>query len=145
MSERNHWMREQSLKNRDLAHRMNDRGTPVDFIARYLAADIDSVRRWLAMAKPEPLPRPDADDSWMVQGTCRSVDPDMWFPDRGNGTSHKAKAICRDCPVQRRCLEWALAHNETFGIWGGEDADTRFRMRVNALERERQARKRGAA
>lgn len=144
MSERNHWMREKSLKHREQAHRMNDRGTPVDFISRYLDADPDTVRRWLAMAKPVPLPKPDSDDSWMAGGVCNSTDPEIFFPERGKSPA-EAIRICQSCDVQERCLQWALAHNEQYGVWGGQVPETRFRMRVNALERERQARKRGAA
>ena len=31
----------------------------------------------------------------------------------------KAKAICRECPVQAECLEYALGIREPHGIWGG--------------------------
>jgi WhiB family redox-sensing transcriptional regulator len=31
----------------------------------------------------------------------------------------RAKAICRECPVRRECLEHALSVGETHGIWGG--------------------------
>lgn len=140
-----HWMHEQQLKHRDLAHRMNDRGTPLEYIADYIDVDPNSIRRWLLMPRPVPMPRLDSDDSWMPEGLCNTVDPELWFPDRGNGTSLKAKAICRECPVVERCLMWALAHNEPYGIWGGEDADTRHKMRKNAMDREREARKREEA
>lgn len=31
----------------------------------------------------------------------------------------RAKAICASCPVREDCLEFALATNQPFGIWGG--------------------------
>lgn len=30
-----------------------------------------------------------------------------------------AKALCGDCPIREQCLEFALANNEAYGIWGG--------------------------
>jgi WhiB family redox-sensing transcriptional regulator len=130
------WMAEQSLKHRDLAHRMNARGTPVDYIASYVGVDQDTVRRWLALPRPIEMPRMDSDDSWMVEGTCNSVDGDLWFPEVGHNANAAIK-ICRECPVQQRCLEWALAHNETEGVWGGVSARERQKMRKNAMDRNR--------
>jgi WhiB family redox-sensing transcriptional regulator len=31
----------------------------------------------------------------------------------------RAKAICTECRVRRPCLDFALTHNERYGIWGG--------------------------
>ena len=31
----------------------------------------------------------------------------------------RAKAICRTCPVNRECLEYAVSIREAHGIWGG--------------------------
>jgi WhiB family redox-sensing transcriptional regulator len=31
----------------------------------------------------------------------------------------RAKAICRECPVQRECLDHAVEFGEAHGIWGG--------------------------
>lgn len=40
----------------------------------------------------------------------------------------EAKAICRRCPVQVACLEYALAADE-WGIWGGTTRDERRKMK----------------
>lgn len=53
---------------------------------------------------------------------CSETDPEMYFPERG-ANSHltetkMAKAVCKTCPYQVECLEWALEHREA-GIWGG--------------------------
>lgn len=32
----------------------------------------------------------------------------------------EAKAICRECPVRRLCLEGAIQRGEPWGVWGGE-------------------------
>jgi WhiB family redox-sensing transcriptional regulator len=33
--------------------------------------------------------------------------------------SHVAVAICRSCKVRDLCLDYAIAHREVHGIWGG--------------------------
>lgn len=52
---------------------------------------------------------------------CASVDPDMFFPEKGSGQGKEFKQlrdVCRRCDLVNECLEWALEHHE-FGIWGG--------------------------
>jgi hypothetical protein len=35
-------------------------------------------------------------DDWMSQAACYGLDPDLWFPERGqNYDTSTAKAICR--------------------------------------------------
>ena len=55
---------------------------------------------------------------WQEEANCLGVDPDLFFPERGAST-REAKAVCRSCEVRVDCLEYALAHGEKFGIWGG--------------------------
>lgn len=66
---------------------------------------------------------PHDDSLWMADGLCRRRGAgDLWFPEKGANviaTARKAKDICAMCPVQNRCLDWALAYDEQFGIWGG--------------------------
>ncbi len=57
------------------------------------------------------------DLSWASQGHCVGKDPDLFFDSSASQVS-AAKAICSDCPVRRRCLEFAVSGNET-GVWGG--------------------------
>ncbi|HET9518524.1 MAG TPA: WhiB family transcriptional regulator, partial [Actinoplanes sp.] len=40
------------------------------------------------------------------------------FPEKG-GSTREAKRICGRCEVKVECLEYALGHDERFGIWGG--------------------------
>ena len=64
------------------------------------------------------------DREWMGEAICASVDPEAWFPPKGAST-REAKAICRGqggrpgCPVRLKCLEYALANDDRFGVWGG--------------------------
>jgi WhiB family redox-sensing transcriptional regulator len=86
--------------------------------------------------------RPEADESaprWQERANCLGVDPDLFFPERGAST-REAKGVCRGCEVREECLEYALAHGEKFGIWGGLSERERRRVRrQRALERRRLA------
>lgn len=57
-------------------------------------------------------------DDWRVDALCAQTDPDAFFPDKG-GSTRDAKAICARCEVREQCLEWALANDVRFGIFGG--------------------------
>ena len=65
---------------------------------------------------------------WQDRASCLGMDPDLFFPERGAST-REAKAICAACPVRIDCLEFALAHGEKFGIWGGMSERERRRIR----------------
>lgn len=57
---------------------------------------------------------------WTHQAACRDIDPELWFPRRGDShTATEAKAVCNTCPVQNECLEYALRWRINHGIWGG--------------------------
>ena len=46
------------------------------------------------------------------------IDHDLFFPD-DEAKAAAAKKVCRDCPVRRPCLDYAMNNNERHGIWGG--------------------------
>jgi WhiB family redox-sensing transcriptional regulator len=72
---------------------------------------------------------------WQEEANCLGVDPDLFFPERGAST-REAKSVCHACLVRGECLEYALAHGEKFGIWGGLSERERRRVRrQRALER----------
>jgi WhiB family redox-sensing transcriptional regulator len=61
----------------------------------------------------------DRSPAWMESAACQYVDSDLFFPERG-GSGKDAKRICRQCPVRRECLAYALsALDRLDGIWGG--------------------------
>jgi WhiB family redox-sensing transcriptional regulator len=64
---------------------------------------------------------------WRSRAACRGVDPDIFYP-VSDEDAEDAKAICGQCPVQERCLEWALTNREREGVWGG--ATERERRRI---------------
>ena len=59
-----------------------------------------------------------AKEYWQEQSLCKEADPEQFFPEKGGATA-LAKKLCKGCPVKAQCLEFALAHDERFGIWGG--------------------------
>jgi WhiB family transcriptional regulator, redox-sensing transcriptional regulator len=61
-------------------------------------------------------------------GLCRQVDADTFFPDKG-GSTKEAKRICGLCEVRGECLQYALDHEERFGIWGGLSERDRRKLR----------------
>ena len=57
-------------------------------------------------------------NDWRSQALCAQVDPELFFPEKG-GSAEPARRVCLRCPVTRECLEFALEHDERFGVWGG--------------------------
>lgn len=55
---------------------------------------------------------------WRRRALCAETDPEAFYPDIGE-SARVAKGICAACEVRRECLDYALAHDQTFGIWGG--------------------------
>lgn len=68
------------------------------------------------------------DDPWQAEALCAQTDPDEFFPERGS-SARPAKSVCAQCPVRQECLEYALEHDERFGIWGGMSESERRRIR----------------
>ena len=70
--------------------------------------------------------------SWQEQALCAETDPEAFFPEKG-GSTREAKKICTGCEVKAECLEYALANDERFGIWGGLSERERRRLRRRAI------------
>lgn len=70
---------------------------------------------------------------------CQETDPEMFFPQVGDayGDTRIAKKLCQGCPVASECLQFALANNEVFGIWGGLTYKERARLKGNKVGRPR--------
>ncbi|MBV9094461.1 MAG: WhiB family transcriptional regulator [Streptosporangiaceae bacterium] len=71
--------------------------------------------------------------NWRMMGACLSADPDLFFPISAAGPAlrqtEQAKAICSGCRVRQECLQFALSHDQLYGIWGGTTPDDRQRYR----------------
>ena len=77
--------------------------------------------------EPEPILAPVA-DQWQDRALCAQTDPEAFFPEKG-GSTREAKKICLGCEVRHECLEYALEHDERFGIWGGLSERERRRLK----------------
>jgi hypothetical protein len=65
----------------------------------------------------------------------------VFFPGRGEPAG-PARRICASCPVRQPCLDYAISHAITSGIWGGLTERDRRALRtrhVSAARRERDA------
>jgi WhiB family redox-sensing transcriptional regulator len=67
------------------------------------------------------------DTTWMAEGKCRELPPEVFFPSDGVGVE-LARRVCADCPVKAPCLEYALYNRIEHGVWGG--ASERERRRI---------------
>ncbi|MCV7193233.1 WhiB family transcriptional regulator [Mycolicibacterium brumae] len=68
------------------------------------------------------------DNQWQERALCAQTDPEAFFPEKG-GSTREAKRICLGCEVKDACLEYALANDERFGIWGGLSERERRRLK----------------
>ena len=69
-----------------------------------------------------------------VLAACKDADPRLFFPadeerpSRRDRRERRAKRICAPCEARAACLDYALAHDERHGIWGGLNPDERASM-----------------
>ena len=71
---------------------------------------------------------------WMENAKCRDrdIDPELFYPENGKFSTPGVKTairICRDCPVIRDCLNWALVTGDSFGVLGGMTPQQRTKYR----------------
>jgi len=66
--------------------------------------------------------------AWQESALCAQTDPEVFFPEKG-GSTREAKRVCAKCDVRGECLEYAVLHDERFGIWGGMSERDRRRLR----------------
>jgi WhiB family redox-sensing transcriptional regulator len=69
--------------------------------------------------------------TWQERALCAQTDPEAFFPEKG-GSTREAKRVCTGCEVRAECLEYALGHDERFGIWGGLSERERRRLKRRA-------------
>ncbi|MBO1900616.1 WhiB family transcriptional regulator [Leucobacter weissii] len=81
-----------------------------------------------------PGVRPDESEAlaWQADALCAQTDPEAFFPEKG-GSTREAKRVCEGCEVRSECLEYALANDERFGIWGGLSERERRKLRREAI------------
>jgi WhiB family redox-sensing transcriptional regulator len=94
-------------------------------------------------ASPRPAAR--QQDAWLCRAACRALPTELFFPageldNEAVEQAEEAKAVCATCPVRVPCLEFAIATNQPYGIWGGANTSERRSIRRRRqAERRRQA------
>ena len=73
----------------------------------------------------------DGASAWQATALCAQTDPEAFFPEKG-GSTREAKSVCKVCEVKQECLEYALAHDERYGIWGGLSERERRKLKRRA-------------
>lgn len=81
----------------------------------------------MSLYKPVQSPK------WTGAEPCQRV-PEIFHPDSGDTRdAATAKWICRLCPSQRPCLEWALSDPALLGVHGGTTYRQRRKMRERGI------------
>ena len=108
-----------------------DSGTGVGVAPEF--GGLDDLELGVAVPELSLIPGFDAvfdaeDDQWQDRALCAQTDPEAFFPEKG-GSTREAKRICMGCEVRNKCLDYALANDERFGIWGGLSERERRRLK----------------
>ena len=67
------------------------------------------------------------DRGWTERAACANLQTKRFFPSESE-SSAEAVAVCRQCPVQSDCLQYALTRGIKDGVWGGTTERERMRM-----------------
>lgn len=69
---------------------------------------------------------------WRNDAACLGdPEPGDWFATPAERDRlERAVAVCEECPVAMACLEFALAVDERWGVWGGFTAAERGHQRT---------------
>ena len=82
-----------------------------------------------------------AEYGWRAEALCRDTDPELFFPIGTTGAAlvqiEHARAVCRQCPAQTDCLDFALSTNQDSGIWGGTSEEERRVLRREYVARQK--------
>ena len=88
---------------------------------------VDWSDEWTGVAEGEG-----EEGGWQERALCAQTDPEAFFPEKG-GSTRETKKVCLSCDVRPECLDYALAHDERFGIWGGLSERERRRLKKSAV------------
>ena len=100
-------------------------GVPDNWFVDPVDLGVPGVRRPVELDDDNAL-------SWQTDALCAQTDPEAFFPEKG-GSTREAKRICQVCEVKADCLEYALAHDERFGIWSGLSERERRKLKKRAV------------
>src|ERR1700731_3449779 len=108
-------------------------GSPPQTISA--AETSDNTRRPHLTLVPDPFGVPALtpdDPDGQEKALCAQTDPEASFPEKDCST-REAKRMCLGSEVRDACLDYALAHDERFGIWGGLSERERRRLKRGVI------------
>ncbi|MFD7628785.1 WhiB family transcriptional regulator [Streptomyces sp. NPDC059851] len=77
---------------------------------------------------PSTATASDLGTDWYEVALCAQTGPEFFFPEPGSSL-REAKRLCAACEGRAGCLEYALANDERFGVWGGLSETERLALR----------------
>lgn len=81
----------------------------------------------MGIKAPKPMPK----SNWRLRANCRGLDPDIFYPERGQSLE-KAKKICAQCTVTEECLAESMINYDP-GVWGNKSERERKILRWQHL------------
>ena len=70
----------------------------------------------------------EVDNTWITRAACAGLPTEWFFPLKTNRNLFDGREICALCPVTQECLDYLVAMNIEFGIWGGKREFQRKRL-----------------
>lgn len=85
--------------------------------------------------------------TWQIEAKCAGKPATLFFFEVGAGGKHQyskmykeARSICMGCGVAKKCYDFAVDHNEEYGVWGGVNFAQRHKYgkkyRANMLHKQ---------
>jgi WhiB family transcriptional regulator, redox-sensing transcriptional regulator len=77
--------------------------------------------------------------AWRVDAACKYLPTELFFPighgPRAQAQTSVAKAVCKACSVRAQCLDYAMAANAQYGVFGGLSEEERREARRSVGQR----------
>ncbi len=71
--------------------------------------------------------------AWRGEAACKYLPTELFFPighgPRAQAQTSVAKSVCNACSVRAQCLDYALAANAQYGVFGGMSEEERREVR----------------
>lgn len=71
---------------------------------------------------------------WRKDAACKDLNVNLFFPEKAQLVPQEVKDTCASCPVQEKCLDYAIRANIVIGFWGGKNVRQRRVLRREWLK-----------
>jgi WhiB family transcriptional regulator, redox-sensing transcriptional regulator len=117
----------------DLAREL---GTSKAYVQRVISP-LRTAHRQRTTTLPAAAEAPAEGRGWLDLAACKDVDPELFFPERGEkAKATAAKQVCAGCQVRQQCRDLAVgaanSREEDHGIFAATTPHERTRLRGNA-------------